>query len=480
MSGRRQLRARRAARVDKAVGLVTAVVLLLIAVVAFRANSGVPLERSYRVTVDVPNAARLIKTSDVRIGGVRVGQVQETSAVAEPDGTTFTRLILKLEEGAGPLPSDSRAAVRPGAILGASYLALEPGRSRTTIPDGGRLPEGSGRNAVELTDLLDVFDRRTAQAMQESVVTTGDGFAGRGAGLNETLGRTAGMLPPLSRVAGALADPETRLAPLIVAADRTSAAFLPVAGDLAGLVRSAATTLEAVARERRALGSAIDRAPRAITRTTRAFTDLAPALAALRQTSIDLTPVVRRLPATLRRTNSALRAGRSGVASLRRTATPLRTAFVALDALARVPQTDGVLRKAAGTFAALGTLFEVLTPAQVHCNVVGLWAEGWAGTFAALGSGGGPGVANLVITSLGANGEILQQARPSSDAEINYLPNADAQECESGNSPSDGRQHLGNRPGLQSPTTRETVWPADARDRADRAGLLDEPVGGGR
>jgi len=476
-----RLRRRRAtSRFTGILGVATVLLLVAGSVIAFRANSGLPFEDTYRVSVDVPNGARLIKTSDVRIGGVRVGQVQRLRAVAPAGSRPFTRLELKLEPAAGPLPRDTRVSVRPGAVLGASYVAIIPGSSTTAVPDRGRLPAGAGATEVALPDLLDVFDRGTARAMQATFTELGDGVAGRGMDLNAAIDSLNDLLPPLSRVSAVLAGPPAQLPRFITALDHAFSTLMPVRLQLAGLIRGAAVTLEAVAQERLALGRTIDAAPAAELTTTTALRRLDPALAALARVSTRLEPVARRLPATLRAANRTLRSGTRASASLIPVGPPLRATFTQLTRLSAKPYTRGAIRKTASTFAAIGNLLAVLGPAQEHCNAVSLWAEGWAGVFGALGTGSGPGVANLVITSGGAQGEALQNRAPSPDIEINYLPFEGADECESGNNPGTGKQILGNYPGLQSRTTRVTPWSAESKRRAAAAGLLDDPIDGGR
>jgi hypothetical protein len=154
------------------------------------------------------------------------------------------------------------------------------------------------------------------------------------------------------------------------------------------------------------------------------------------------------------------------------TADRLRTTLDSLGRLARRPSTSGTLRKGRDTFTALGRTLDVVTPAQVSCNAVSLWAEDFASGFGGLGFGDGPAMASVFITHLGAKNETFQNAVPSSDVAINNLPHENAQECESGNEPYEGHQLLTNPPGLQPTSTRTTRPPAGVRERARAAGLL--------
>ena len=58
------------------VGAVTTLIVIVAVFLAYNANSGLPFVPVYRVSVDVPDAARLTNNNEVRIGGHRVGVVE--------------------------------------------------------------------------------------------------------------------------------------------------------------------------------------------------------------------------------------------------------------------------------------------------------------------------------------------------------------------------------------------------------------------
>ena len=47
---------------------------------AYNANNGLPFVPTYQLKADVPSAANLVKGNDVRIGGARVGVVNDDHA----------------------------------------------------------------------------------------------------------------------------------------------------------------------------------------------------------------------------------------------------------------------------------------------------------------------------------------------------------------------------------------------------------------
>jgi hypothetical protein len=120
-----------------------------------------------------------------------------------------------------------------------------------------------------------------------------------------------------------------------------------------------------------------------------------------------------------------------------------------------------------------GSLDKVL-PAQRQCNFLGLWVNNFA-DISSFSFGNGPPFSLFSFSQLGAQGEAFQRDRPSSNVGINYLPNNNDNECESGNEPHDGSsQHLGRPPGLQSKIVPLTAAPAQATQRARAAGLLND------
>ena len=57
-------------------GAVTVLVTVVAIFLSYNANQGLPFVPVYRVSVDIPNAGRLIESNEVRIGGNRVGVVE--------------------------------------------------------------------------------------------------------------------------------------------------------------------------------------------------------------------------------------------------------------------------------------------------------------------------------------------------------------------------------------------------------------------
>ena len=483
MSFSRPTRRRESARLTPLIGLGVVVVLAIVVYISYTANQGLPFQGSYRISVEVPGADRLTPTNDVRIAGVRVGQVARVEVLpGAGDSPPYTRLALSLEPRTEPLPEDTTVRVRPASILGATFVDLTPGVSQDMVADGGVLPLANGSPNVELTDLLDVFDEQTALSTQSALISIGDGLAGRGASLNQGLTGIAGLLRPLEQVAGTLGSKRTHLGDLVTGYESFSRELAPASRSLAGVATGGAQTFGALESERDALGKAIDLAPGAERNTAVALRRLEPSLDALGDLVTDLRPATGVLPPALRRADDALAAGVDPLREVPAFATRLEDTLAALGRRGRDPATDGAVRKLSDTLQAAGTTLDAVVPAQLHCNAISLWAQSFGNGFGGLGFEQGPAMASVGITNLGAVGEAGQNAKPSAGVAINNRPHEDARECESGNepydetfpafNPPDKAPILDNPKGRQDDETVRTETPEGVRERARDAGVL--------
>lgn len=461
------------------IGLIGTVLLAAAVYISYTANNGLPLASTYHLIVEVPNANRLIRTDEVRIAGVRVGQVASVgAAVAAPGAPPYARVGLDLSPSAGPLAADTRVVVQSASILGATYVSLMPGRSHRRVLDGGTLPLANAQSAVQLTDLLDIFDRATARGIRGTLGELAAGLAGRGPALNTTLSGTAALLAPLTRVAANLAAPATALGAFLHGWESLAGTLAPVSAPLAGLFDGASTTFAALASVRSALGQTIDRLPGTEAAVTGALGRLGPPLNSLAALTVRLRAAGSLLPLTLANLNTTLSAGVAPLTALPRFTRALGGTLDALGALSRMQTTPQALRRLTDLLTASVPLLEVLAPAQRFCNVIGLWGRNFSSTWGTLSAGNGASVVNVGVVTTGANAEGMQSATPASNLHINYLPHETAAECEAGNEPFDpNRFDVANPPGNQSTKVPVTAPPPGVSALARGAGLLS-PVPG--
>jgi hypothetical protein len=212
------------------IGALTTLIVVVAVYLSYTANSGLPFVPTYNIKVQLPQASGLTDSNQVRIAGKRVGVVSSMKPVEDPrTGRIYAVATLKLEKHLEPLPADTHAEVLSVSAIGLKYLELEKGVSRRTIKACHVIPVSQTTEPVDFQSLFNMFDQKTRTAIKINTVNFGDGLAGRGPGLNETI---AELRPLVTRAIPALhnlADPATGLRELFFALDRVASQTAPVA-----------------------------------------------------------------------------------------------------------------------------------------------------------------------------------------------------------------------------------------------------------
>ena len=241
------------------IGAITVMVSILAVFLAYNANTGLPFVPNYRVSALVPNADLLVTGNEVRVGGVRVGLIEEIEPVQQEDGSAVAKLDLKLDPDLDPLPVDSTLVVRARSALGLKYLELNKGTSSEGYEAGAVLPLSQATpEPVEIDEVLSTFDEPTRVSVRESLVEFGNALAGRGPDLNAALGRLPAVLEYLEPVMRNIGAPETGFERFITASAAAAAEVAPVAEIQGAAVRLARHHVHR-ARRRRSLDRGDDR-----------------------------------------------------------------------------------------------------------------------------------------------------------------------------------------------------------------------------
>jgi virulence factor Mce-like protein len=212
------------------IGAVTTLIVVVAVFLSYNANNGLPFVPTYDVKVALPEASGLQRTNQVRIAGTRVGLVSKMSAHQDPaTGRVMAIADLKLEKGAGPLPADTRAIVLSVSAIGLKYLELEKGSSRATLKAGGTIPVAQTREPVDIDQLFNMFDAKTRVANQQNLNAFGNGLAGRGLGLNNTIAELRPLVTNAIPVLHNLASPATDLHGFFIGLNRAAEQSAPVA-----------------------------------------------------------------------------------------------------------------------------------------------------------------------------------------------------------------------------------------------------------
>jgi hypothetical protein len=142
------------------IGAVTLLVTIVAVFLAYNANTGLPFVPTYDVKAELPSGAKLVKGNEVRVGGFRVGLVEDIKPTVV-DGKSVALVSLKLDKTVEPLAEDTTIRVRPRSALGLRYVQVTPGTSEKTLAAGDTIPLANTSESLDLEDIYAVFQGKT-------------------------------------------------------------------------------------------------------------------------------------------------------------------------------------------------------------------------------------------------------------------------------------------------------------------------------
>ena len=353
------------------VGAVTTLIVILAVFLAYNANNGLPFVPTYRLSVEVPNGNTLVRSNDVRIGGVRVGFVDSIEPVQDPKtGAVHAKVDLKLDKNVDPLPRDSTVIVRSRSALGLKYLEIDKGTSDKGYPEGAVLPlKAAHPKPVEIDQVLNTFDEPTRRAIRGNLVGFGDALAGRGPDLNAALGELRPLLDRLEPVARTLADPSTGLERFVRALSDTAAEVAPVAETQAQMFVSLDTTFGALASVARPfIQQTISETPPTLDTLVRTSPPIRTFLGHSATLFADLRPGVRALSENSPVIASALETGAEVLPDTPQLNAQLAPTARTLEAFSLDPNVIAGVNRSTKLFGLLTPTLRFVTPAQSVCN----------------------------------------------------------------------------------------------------------------
>ena len=265
-------------------------------------GGAIPLKpQGYRVQVPFPEATTLATEADVRIAGVSVGKVR----ALEVDGSrNRTLATIELDREFAPLRSDTRAVLRQKTLLGETYVQLAPGRSKETVPEGGRLADAQVAETVQLDEIFDSLDPATRKAFRGWQQDLATGIEGRGRDFNDALGTLPGFAADGADVLAVLDSQEEALQRLIKNTGVTFAALTENEQQLETLITASKRTFDATASRNDALAETVrifptflDESKATLARLETFSTDTRPLVQDLRPVAQDLEPTLADLRA---------------------------------------------------------------------------------------------------------------------------------------------------------------------------------------
>jgi ABC-type transporter Mla subunit MlaD len=366
------------------IGAVTVLVAIVAVFLAYNANNGLPFVPRYNLRVDVRDASELTSGAEVHmVGGSLVGHVNGIDPARDASGRPIAVLNLVLNKSIEPLPANSTFRIRLKAAIGLKYLEVTPGTSTRALANGARVPIGQTSAAVDLDQLLSMYNQPTRAGVVAATAGYGEGLAGRGSDLNSAIHAFLPLVTDLGPVAQNLASSKTDFGGFFRGLERFSAAVAPVSQQQASLYVNLATTFRALAgvaypflqnwisQTPPTFQTVISQAPTIdpfVQDTAALFKDLAPGFETLPQSAPVLAQTfevgLRNLPGTYSGSNS-LNAELTSLAQHLASYANNTTVQAGLDRLTL-------------TASSLRSPLQFLTPAQTTCNYITLFLRNTA------------------------------------------------------------------------------------------------------
>jgi phospholipid/cholesterol/gamma-HCH transport system substrate-binding protein len=116
----------------------------------------------YLLTARFPNTTGVTVGTDVRVSGMKVGQVTEQAL----DPKTWEAVVTLSVDRSLTLPVDTSAAISSEGLLGGSFVALMPGGEADVLKPGDEIVDTQG--ATDIMGLVGAFINRSGGATDEA------------------------------------------------------------------------------------------------------------------------------------------------------------------------------------------------------------------------------------------------------------------------------------------------------------------------
>jgi virulence factor Mce-like protein len=389
------------------IGAITTLIVVVAVFLSYNANNGLPFVPTYNINVELPEASGLQKANQVRIAGSRVGVVSGLKAHQDPNTGKVTAIAeLKLEKKVEPLPADTHAVVQSVSAIGLKYLELEKGSSHRTIDAGHTIPISQTREPVNIEELFNMFDQKTRTAIKINTNNFGDGLAGRGLGLNNTIYELKPLVTNAVPVLHNLASAQTDLRGFFKGLLRASEQAAPVAEQQANYYTDLDTFFKAFASVTPSLEAATEGGPPSLEQAIYSL----PHQKQLIENSTEFMHLLQPSAAVLRTLAAPLgHAFAVGAVNLR-AATTLNTQLAessqALKEFGQNPVVTAAFEAFTQTVEVGNPLVAGLAPAQAQCNYLTLAFRNLASLEAeSVGKTGTVARAGFVLSPVGPNNE---------------------------------------------------------------------------
>jgi virulence factor Mce-like protein len=434
------------------IGAITTLIVVVAVFISYNANNGLPFVPTYNLKVDLAETAGLQPTNQVRIAGTRVGVVGSISPHQDPATGRVTAIVdIKLEKKFEPLPVNTKVIVQSVSAVGLKYLELEKGTSSKTLKAGSTIPVSQTREPVDINQLFNMFDQKTRTAIQQNTINFGDGLAGRGLGLNNTISTLRPLVTNAIPVLRNLAAPRTGLGELFVALDRAASQTAPVAQANANTFSYLDTFFTAFAGVSPSLEQTIEGGPAALKQATYSFAYEAPWVEKTAEFMRLLRPTATALSTSAQPLGHAFAVGAVNLRAATALNTQLSDAAKAFQAFAQNPVVTLGLEDLTQTTTLGNPIVAGLAPEQVTCNYLTLAFRNVASLFSE-----NVGVGTLarvlpVLSPSGPNAEGFPASAPANGPSVDHEPGVFGKPGELGPAINDNHLHYNPYPNVAGP-----------------------------
>jgi ABC-type transporter Mla subunit MlaD len=351
------------------IGAITTLIAIVAVYLSYNANNGLPFVPTYDINVELPSASGLQNQNQVRLGGTRVGTVKSLSPHLNPRTGRVTAIAsLKLEKKIEPLPADTTAEVQSVSTIGLKYLELHRGLSVGKIKAGETIPLSHTREPVNIEELFNMFDKPTRTAIKVNTINFGNGLAGRGAGLNQTIAELRPLVNNAVPVLHNLASPQTDLRGFWKGLNAASAQTAPVAQQNANYFVDLDTFFTAWAKVTRSLEEANELGPASLEQAIHSLPAQAPFYENATEFMNLLRPSARDLVTVAPELGHAVTVGAVNLNEATKLNVALAESSIALEEFARNPIATVGIEEFTKTLEISNPLLAGLAPSQAFCN----------------------------------------------------------------------------------------------------------------
>ncbi|MGV9858740.1 MlaD family protein [Gordonia sp. NPDC003425] len=191
------------------IGAIGVLVILMLAISSFYLTSLPLIGAAARYTATFTEAAGLVKGAEVRVAGVKVGEVDSV----ELDGN---RVDVGFRVTNTWIGNQTQASIQIKTILGQKYLALNPRGSEPANPNVALTDTVSPYDVIEaFSDAADSIETLDTKQLATSMQTLSDTFSG-------TAGDVGPALDGISRLSNTIASRDQEVQKLLLATKSTS------------------------------------------------------------------------------------------------------------------------------------------------------------------------------------------------------------------------------------------------------------------